>query len=323
MSFGNMNDGRSIPQIGLGSVLKSGEDTQRIVEYAIKTGYRHLDLAKAYKNQRDVGAALKKVIPAKISREELFITSKVWNNMHSPEDVERSLNDTLEELGVDYLDLFLMHWPVAFDAPMNDFRIEENGWVKLDFQHSVVDTWKAMIAMQKTGKVKSIGVSNFRPDIIDAIVRETGVKPVVNQIEAHPLLPQDDWVEYHRKHDIVITAYAPLGNNMTNQRKIVDYPQVATIASRRKVSPSQVLIAWGVRRGYVVIPRSSNPEHIVNNYEQIELSDEEYKQVSSLVDEAGGPTRFFIPYKTFNPRWDINVFNEPEEKEASHQIKVT
>jgi L-glyceraldehyde reductase len=162
-----------------------------------------------------VGAALKKVIPSAIRREELFITSKLWNNAHHPSEVEKQLDITLSQLGTPYLDLYLIHWPVAFVSgreaiPVHADKPDE---VKIDVNTSLVDTWKAMIALRKTGKVKAIGVSNFTIQHLEAIIKATGERPVVNQIEAHPLLPQDDVVDYCKQQGILITAYSPLGNN--------------------------------------------------------------------------------------------------------------
>ena len=158
---------------------------------------------------------MKKVIPSIIQREELFITSKLWNDAHHPSEVEKQLDITLSQLGIPYLDLYLVHWPVAFVSgrEMIPVRGDKPGEAEIDVNTSLVDTWKAMIDLRKTGKVKAIGVSNFTTKHLDAIIKATGERPAVNQIEAHPLLPQDDMVEYCRKEGIHITAYSPLGNN--------------------------------------------------------------------------------------------------------------
>jgi len=213
--------------------------------WAVEAGYRHLDCAYVYDNQDEVrpapiyplppfaspllstlqfanragwvqvGAALKKVIPSAIRREELFITSKLWNNAHHPAEVEKQLDITLSQLGTPYLDLYLIHWPVAFVSGQKTFpvRADKPDEVEIDVNISLVDTWKAMIALRKMGKVKAIGVSNFTVQHLEAIIKATGERPTVNQIEAHPLLPQDDMVEYCKTQGIHITAYSPLGNN--------------------------------------------------------------------------------------------------------------
>lgn len=167
-----------------------------------------------------VGAALKKVIPSVVQREELFITSKLWNDAHRPSEVEKQLDVTLSQLGISYVDLYLIHWPVAFvhGRGMTPTQADKPDQAEIDSETSLVETWKAMLALRKTGKVRAVGVSNFTVKHLEAIIKATGEKPAANQIEAHPLLPQDDLVEYCKKEGIHLTAYSPLGNNREWQR---------------------------------------------------------------------------------------------------------
>jgi L-glyceraldehyde reductase len=167
-----------------------------------------------------VGNALKKVIPSVVRREELFITSKLWNNAHHPSDVEGQLDATLSQLGTHYLDLYLIHWPVAFARGHEKFPLREgkSDEVEIDTDTSIVDTWKEMLALRNSGKAKAVGVSNFTIQHLEAIINATGEPPAVNQVEAHPLLPQDDLVEYCKKQGIHMTAYSPLGNNRERRR---------------------------------------------------------------------------------------------------------
>jgi len=167
------------------------------------------------RNVIQVGTALKKVIPSVVQREKLFITSKLWNDAHRPSQVEKQVDETLSQLGITYLDLYLIHWPVAFVSGrgLSPKRAGKDDEVEIDEKVSVVETWKAVLALRDTGKVRAVGVSNFTIQHLEAIIKATGERPAVNQVEAHPLLPQDDLVEYCKKEGIHITAYSPLGNN--------------------------------------------------------------------------------------------------------------
>ncbi|KAF6759988.1 NADP-dependent oxidoreductase domain-containing protein [Ephemerocybe angulata] len=318
MSLGRiltLSNGSKLPQIGLGTWLSQPNEVESAVEIAVRNGYRHLDLARVYQNQDEVGRALKKIIPSVVKREELFITSKLWNNSHQPDQVEKALDETLEQIGTDYLDLYLIHWPVAFPPGKGLFppHPTKEGEVELDTKTSLVDTWKAMIALPKS-KVRAIGVSNFTVDHLEAIIAATGVVPVVNQIEAHPLLPQDELVAYSKEKNIHLTAYSPLGNNLAGKPKLTEHPVVEEVAKKLGATTAQVLVAWGVYRGYSVIPKSVQESRIKSNFQQVELSKEDYEKISSIGKD--NYTRFNIPIG-YSPKWDIALFGEPEEKSAS------
>ncbi|KAI6148435.1 NADP-dependent oxidoreductase domain-containing protein [Pisolithus tinctorius] len=321
MSFGKvitLNSGRKIPQIGFGTWLSKPNEVGNAVEIAVRSGYRHLDLARVYGNQDEIGRALKKVIPSVVSREDLFITSKLWNSAHQPNQVEAALDETLQQLGVDYLDLYLVHWPVAFEHGRGLFPTEGD-MARLDMETSLVDTWNAMIKLVGTGKVKDIGVSNFTIPQLQGIIDTTGVVPAVNQIEAHPHLLQDDLVAYCKEKNIHLTAYSPLGNNLIGLPLLTEHPIVKEVAEKLDATPAQVLIAWCVYRGYSVIPKSVHEERIVSNFHQVKLDKEDYEKIASI--GVNDHKRFNIPI-TYSPKWDINVFDEPIEKTATHEVKI-
>ncbi|KAF9237882.1 NADP-dependent oxidoreductase domain-containing protein [Melanogaster broomeanus] len=314
-----LNTAAKIPQIGLGTCSEPTE-VEQAVEVAVRNGYRHLDLALIYHNQDEVRRALKKVIPSVVSREELFITSKLWNTSHQPQIVEAELDETLNQLGLSYLDLYLVHWPVAFVSGNDLSPVKSDGSeVELDTETSLVDTWKAMIKLLDTGKVKAIGVSNFTIAHLQGIIDHTGVVPAVNQIEIHPLLPQDDLVAYCKEKGIHITAYSPLGNNNFGIPMLTENAVVQEVAGKLGATPAQVLIAWGAYRGHSIIPKSVNEGRIISNFKQIELSKEDYEKVSSI--GVGNVRRYNIPV-TYKPKCNINIFDEEVEKSASTQVKI-
>ncbi|KAG2098429.1 NADP-dependent oxidoreductase domain-containing protein [Suillus discolor] len=309
MSFGKviqLNTGATIPEIGLGTCSDQNK-VESAVEIAVRNGYRHLDLAMIYQNQDEVGRALKKVILSVVTREQLFITSKLWNCSHQQGPAEAELDETLKQLGLTYLDLYLVHWPVAFE-PGHGLRPShptKEGEAYLDL---------------KTSLVKSIGVSNFTIEHIQGLIDATGVAPAVNQIEAHPLLPQDDLAAYCKQVGVHITAYSPLGNNGVGKPMLTENVVVKEVAEKLGATPAQVLVAWGVYRGYSVIPKSVQEGRIISNFKQIALSKEDYEKVTAI-GAPGNFERFNIPFR-YIPKWDINLFDDELEKTATYRVNI-
>jgi diketogulonate reductase-like aldo/keto reductase len=266
-----MNDGRQIPQLGYGVWLVPAKDTAALVAHALKTGYRAIDTAAAYRNEEGVGEAIRQ---SGLSRDEVFVTTKLWNGDHGHDTALRAFDQSLERLGFDYVDLYLIHWPV----PARD---------------KYVETWQALTELRADGRARSIGVSNFMEEHLDRIIEASGVVPAVNQIELHPRLQQPELRAYHEEHAILTEAWSPLGHG-----SLIDDPTVAEIASAHGRSTAQVMIRWQIQLGNVVIPKSVNPARIEENSRvfDFELSDEEMDAIAELDagDRTGPNPRTFV-----------------------------
>ncbi|KAI1390434.1 NADP-dependent oxidoreductase domain-containing protein [Hypoxylon trugodes] len=283
--FLTLNTGYRMPAVGLGTWLSQPDEVKRAVTAALKTGYRHVDSAAAYGNEKQVGEGIK---ASGVPRKEIFITSKLWNTHHAPEDVEEAVDKSLSDLQLDYLDLYLIHWPVAYRKSNVVIQpLRSDGYIDI-VDSSLNETWSAMEKLVQKGKVRSIGVSNFTVSKIQDLMKtllvecRATIKPAVNQIEAHPYLQQRDLLGWCKKEGIVITAYSPLGNNIYNFPRVVDDPLVISIAEKLGKSPAQVLISWAVQRGTSVLPKSVTPARIENNYQDFELSQDDFDAIQSL-----------------------------------------
>ncbi|CAH0338721.1 aldo/keto reductase [Rhizobium sp. CECT 9324] len=256
-----LNDGNRIPQVGLGVWQTPDDEAAPAVKAALDAGYRHVDTAAVYENEEGVGKGIKQ---SGVARGEIFLTTKLWNVDQGYDSTLKAFDASLKRLGTDYVDLYLIHWPSAHRGLF-------------------VDTWKAFAKLKEEGRAKSIGVSNFYPEHLEKIIGETGVVPVINQIELHPDFQQKTTRAFHDKHKITTQSWSPLG-----QGKLLNNPVIGKIAERLGRTPAQVIIRWHIDNGLVVIPKSVTPSRIVENFNVFDftLSSDDLAELNAL-DDAG------------------------------------
>ncbi len=261
----HLNDGTTIPQLGLGVFQIPPDETAATVKAALDIGYRHIDTAEMYRNEKGVGDGVR---DAGIDRSEVYITSKLNNGFHKPDDARRAFDETLSQLGFDYVDLFLIHWPLPtlYDG---------------DF----VSTWKTLEEFKKQGRARSIGVSNFQVAHLQRLADETDTVPAVNQIEVHPYFGNDEVRHYGQQHGIATEAWSPIA-----QGRVLDDPVIARIAESLGKSPAQVVLRWHIQRGDIVFPKSVTLQRIKDNFAlfDFELGQDDFDAISTLdKGEAG------------------------------------
>ncbi|UXA19346.1 aldo/keto reductase [Mycobacterium sp. SMC-4] len=270
-----LNDGTRIPQLGFGVYQVAPDETASAVRTALDIGYRHIDTAQMYQNEKGVGQAVR---DSGIDRSQVYVTSKLNNGYHRPDDARRAFDATLTELGFDYVDLFLIHWPLPtlYDG---------------DF----VSTWKTLEEFKNDGRARSIGVSNFQIPHLQRLADETGTVPAVNQIEVHPYFANDEVRGYGREHGIATEAWSPIA-----QGKVLDDPAITGIAESIGKTPAQVVLRWHIQRGDIVFPKSVTEQRIRDNFAlfDFELGDDDFAAVSAL--DKGGSGRIGPDPDTFD-----------------------
>ncbi|WP_026951524.1 aldo/keto reductase [Algoriphagus mannitolivorans] len=286
LSFSN---GDEMPILGLGTWKSKPGEVRQAVYWAIEAGYRHLDCAAIYQNEFEVGKGISDAIgDGLVKRKDLFITSKLWNDSHRHEDVRPALEKSLNQLRLDYLDLYLIHWPIAFKPGITFAQHREEYYTYQDVP--LTQTWEAMQEQKEAGLANHIGVSNFNQAKLNEILALGGQKPEVNQIELHPFLPQDKLVEFCRQNEILLTAYSPLGSpdsraeKHKNDPKLMENSLILELAEKHGVGSGSILIAWSIARGISVIPKSVSKERIISNLEaaKIELTEEDMKRINDI-----------------------------------------
>jgi 2,5-diketo-D-gluconate reductase A len=262
-----LNDGRTIPQFGFGVFQIEPKDTVEATLAAFEAGYRHIDTAEMYGNEKEVGDAVRQ---SGLAREDVWVTSKLNNGFHRPDDARRAFDTTLSDLGLDYVDLFLIHWPLP-----------------TRYDGDFVSTWKTFEEFHQDGRAKSIGVSNFQASHLGRLRAECDVIPAVNQIEVHPYLAQNELRRYCAEHQVAIEAWSPIA-----QGKVLDDPTITEIAGRVGKTPAQVVLRWHIERGDIVFPKSVTPSRIEENIGifDFELTGEDVQAITGLDrNERTGP----------------------------------
>jgi len=284
------SNGDEMPILGLGTWKSAPGEVYEAVKAAIRLGYRHIDCALIYGNEAEIGRALSESFKSGIvSREEMWITSKLWNDSHAPENVQSGIKQTLTDLQLDYLDLYLIHWPVAIKKG-EGFPLNKEKLISLD-ELPIATTWQAMESLIAGGLTRHIGVSNFSISKLKSLVETANHPPELNQVELHPYLQQTDLLKFAQANNLFLTGYSPLGSSdrpdslkAKDEPVLLEDPTIAEIAAKHDVTPAQVLLSWAIHRGTAVIPKSVNPERIEQNLAaaEVSLTDEDMQAIAAL-----------------------------------------
>jgi diketogulonate reductase-like aldo/keto reductase len=298
----DLNNGSgAMPALGFGTLIPDPVATRTATKAALEAGFRQLDASERYRNEKEVGEAIQEVFQAgKIKREEVFIATKVWNNNHRPERVKPAIEASLKRLQLDYVDLYLIHTPFAFQPGDEQDPRDANGNVIYDKGVTLLDTWRALERLVDEGKCKAIGLSDVSLDQTKEIFEAARIKPAVVHVESHPYLPQWELLDYCKKNGIVLQAFAALGHG--SEPKLVENPVITAIAKRVNKTPAQVLLAWAIQRGTALLTTATTLRWIKENFEVSALPEDAVREISegitsrirfNAVVETGVPG--FIP----------------------------
>jgi aldehyde reductase len=270
-----------MPVLGFGTLIPDAAVTISATRAALEAGFRHFDCAERYRNESEVGEALQAGLAAGgIAREEIFVTTKLWNTNHRPERVEPAFEGSLKRLGLNYLDLYLIHTPFAFQAGDEQDPRDQNGNVIYDRGVTLADTWRAMEGLVDHGKCRAIGLSDITLDGLLPIHESARIKPAVVQVESHPYLPETELLEFCRKNDIVFLAFAPLGHGM--RPGPLEDPAILAIAARVGKTPAQVLLAWAVQRGTALLTTPRTADRARENFDISALPDDAFDEINRI-----------------------------------------
>ncbi len=273
------NGSGAIPALGFGTLIPDPVVTRIATRAALEAGFRQLDASERYRNEKEVGEALQEVFQAgMIEREEVFIATKLWNNNHRPERVKPAFEASLQKLQLDYVDLYLIHTPFAFQPGDDQDPRDANGSVIYDKGVTLLDTWRALECLVDEGKCKAIGLSDVSLDQVKEIFAAARIKPAVVHVESHPYLPQWELLDYCKKNGIVLQAFAALGHS--SEPNLLEDPVITAIARRVNKTPAQVLLSWAIQRGTALLTTSKTPGRIKENFDLSTLPEDAVREIS-------------------------------------------
>jgi len=300
------NNTINMPMLGFGTLIPDAATTISATKYALEAGFRHFDAAERYRNETEVGTALQEGMAKGIRREDIFITTKLWNTNHRPERVEAAFEGSLKRLQLDYIDLYLIHTPFAFQPGEEQDPRDENGNVIYDEGLSLFETWEAMEHLVDGGKCRAIGLSDVNLEQLKGIYEAARIKPAVVQVEAHPYLPENELLAYCKEKEIIFLAFAPLGHGI--RPGLLENPVINGIASRVGKTAAQVLLAWALQRGTALLTTPKTAERAKENFDISVLPQDAMDEINNInirqryneVVKTGSPG--FIPQNFFDPK---------------------